>query len=374
MESSKEQLIYQLTTSAVALLSKHNVPQSEMYGWIKDALKKHVDGQPPVKVLYNNCYGGYTLSKPFKEFLCDKYDFTTLKDERTKAVQYIAPFACHLLDSGLHPGLREILYLYHYHDFGNIMTQVKKVIQLEKEKLNVLLNIENIRNYLEDPASKYKEDTTATSSGHNTSQLSLWMLKVPVQHLILARHTKQHLEEQLAEYEKGGFSKEMIDTLTQTIKQLVSTLGQELYDEIDRFVEQEQKNELGTIKYTHSEWWAIDEKNKFSSFISLLNKNGYTNDVVWRYQKFYDKHAIKFLLSTYASQQDITDINDKQTVYDFVFKKHIPLTQDVINKVEETFGLLCASGSCCKMAIATVPPLLEWSVGDYDGLENVYVV
>ena len=42
--------------------------------------------------------------------------------------------------------------------------------------------------------------------------------------------------------------------------------------------------------------------------------------------------------------------------------------------VEETFGLLCAGGSCTKLAIATVPAILEWGVGEYDGLENISVI
>jgi hypothetical protein len=370
MESSKQQLLEQLTTSAVELLSKHSVPQSDMYGSIKDALRKHVQGQPPIKVLYNNCYGGYTLSKPFKAFLHDKQDFTTLKEERTRAVQHITTFATSLLDSGICKGLREVLYLYHYHDFGSIVALVRKVINLEHEKLNVLVNIETIRIYLEDPTSSFKEESASTS------HLSLWMLKIPSNdNTTYKKYTKQQLQDLLSLYEASDSTKEMIDTLTQATNKLTTLLGQDLYDQIDRFVELEQMNERGNIKYTHSDWWSIDEKNKFKTFMSLLLANGYTNDLVWRYQKFYDKYAMKFLIMAYASQQtNNTSPHEDDTVYDFVFKTHIPLKQDVMDKVEETFGLLCASGACSQLAIATVPPLLEWSVGDYDGLENVYVV
>lgn len=365
MESNKQQLVEQLTSSAVELLSKHNVLQSEMYGLIKDALRKHVDGQPPIKVLYNNCYGGYTLSKSFKAFLHDMKDLPASKEERTNAVQHIAPFAASLLDSGFFKGLREVLYLYHYHDFGNVVFLVKKVIQLEKDKLNILLNIENIRMYLEDPTSKFKEEPTSTANVHD---LSLWMLTMPSTNK-LEKFTKQQLQDLFSLYERDDVLKEMTDTLTHSIQKLTTILGEELYNEVDRFVEFEQE------EYTHSNWWSVDEKNKFKAFTSLLQANGYTNDLVWRYQKFYDKYAMKFLIMAYASQQTSTSSpHEDNTMYDFVFKTHIPLKKDVMDKVEETFGLLCASGSCSQLAIATVPPLLEWEVGDYDGLENVYVV
>ena len=372
MESNKQELIEQLTSSAVELLSKHNVPQSEMYGCIKDALRKHVDGQPPVKVLYNSCYGGYTLSKPFKAFLHDMPASTASKEERTNAVRQIVPFAASLLDSGLYKGLRGILYLYHYHDFGNIMTLAKKVIQLEKEKLNVLVNIETIRMYVEEPSSKFKEEPASIDD--LTSHISLWTLKISSNDNKLEKYTKQQLVDLLSLYEKCDFLKEIIDALTQTTNKLTTLLGQDLYNEVDRFVELEQKNEFGFIKYMHSNWWSIDEKNKFKAFTSLLKANGYANELVWRYQKFYDKYAMKFLIMAYASQLSNSSTHEDNTIYDFVFKTHIPLKQDIMDKVEETFGLLCASGPCSQLSIATVPPLLEWNVGEYDGLENVYVV
>lgn len=372
---NKQELLEQLATSAIALLSTHNVSQSEMYAYIKDALQKHVNNKPVVKVLYNNCYGGYTLSKPFKVFLHDKQTFTTMKEERTSVIQYIRPFAVSLLDSGMYKGLREILYLYHYHDFGNIMSLVRKVIQLEKDKLNVLLNIEMIRIYLEDPTSKFEEDpedTWYTATALDTTHLSLWRLKIVFNDNQFEKYTRQQLQNLLSLYEKSDFLKDMSDTLTQTSKKLTTLLGQEIYDKIDRFIELEQKSECEAIKYTLSNRWGINETNNFNPFITLIQTNGYTNELVWRNQKSYDKYAMKFLIMTYASQQSYTHKHD--TIYDFVFNKHIPSEQEVMDKLEETFGLLCASGPFSQLAIATVPPLLEWNVGDYDGLENVYVV
>ncbi len=44
-----------------------------------------------------------------------------------------------------------------------------------------------------------------------------------------------------------------------------------------------------------------------------------------------------------------------------------------LEQAHKTFGLICASGLHCKLAIAHIPQIVEWKVGEYDGLERVCI-
>jgi hypothetical protein len=163
MDDKKVQHKEQLTAVAIELMMNHKTTQSEMHDWIRDALTAHVNEMPQVRVLYNNCYGGYGVSKPFKAFLVQHNGLSTSqKEERVDAVKYISMFARQLLDSSQHKGLREILYIYHYHGFDNIASKVSNVIQWEKEKITVLLNVEFVKNYLKNEYSKYNQKVNAS--------------------------------------------------------------------------------------------------------------------------------------------------------------------------------------------------------------------
>jgi hypothetical protein len=369
MSDNKMQLKEQLTTVAIDLMMNHKTSQREMHEWIREALKVHVHGLPPIRVLYNNCYGGYGYSKQFKAFLEEHNGrSTTQKEERIDAVKYISMFATQLLDSGLYKGLREILYIYHYHGFDSIISKVSKVINMEKEKLSVLFNVEIIRSYLNSPNSKYNEVKDEVSP----MKLPIWVLKLTPIDTKLANYTKQELEVLLNDYYEGTYMTELDETLSSTIHHLTTQLGQDIYNELDSFVENEQLKASDACK---NKWLDFD-KNKYKVFTSLLAKNGFTDDIVWHYQRFYEKYAIKYLFKCYLDNSDMMSAasSSPDTVYDFVFNTQVPLKKDVMDVVEETFGLLCASGSCSKLAITTVPAILEWEVGEYDGLENVYVV
>ena len=368
MSDTKMQLKEQLTTAAIQLMMNHETSQREMHEWIREALQIRVDGLPQVRVLYNNCYGGYGYSKQFKAFLEEHNSrSTTRKEERIDVVKYISMFANQLLDSGLYKGLREILYIYHYHGFDSITSKVNKVIQMEKEKLNVLLNVEIVTSYLQKPDSKYNQANAELRS----LKLPMWVLNLTPIDTKLQNYTKEELEVLLIDYYEGTYMTKIDDTLTSTVHQLTTQLGQDIYNEIDSFVELEQKKESDACKNN----WLNFDKNKYKCFTSLLAKNGFADEIVWHYQRFYEKYAIKYLIKCYLANSDKMSLSlSSNTVYDFLSNTQVPLKKDVMDVVEETFGLLCAGGSCSKLAITTVPAIIEWEVGEYDGLENVYIV
>ena len=228
--------------------------------------------------------------------------------------------------------------------------------------------MEIVTNYLLNPESKYNQTQLNAEWSH--VKLPMWVLKLALSENTLESYHKEELEQLLKDYEQLTFMKELDDTLTSTIHDLTTQLGQDIYTEIDSFVEFELKKDADECK---TNWMNVD-KDKYTPFVKLLEKNKYTDEIVWKYQRFYESYAIKFLIMCYMKNNDKMSVPSTNTIYDFVLNTEVPLKNDVMEVVEETFGLLCAGGSCSKLAIATVPAILEWGVGEYDGLESVSVI
>ena len=47
--------------------------------------------------------------------------------------------------------------------------------------------------------------------------------------------------------------------------------------------------------------------------------------------------------------------------------------QDKLPAAHQAFGLVCASGAYCRLAVREVPQLVEWAIREYDGLESVVI-
>lgn len=363
-----EELKTQLESCAIDLVVRHNIKQKQMHEWITNALKEYVNGQEHVKLLFNNCYGGFRFSKPFIAYLQEQDNLITeechLYDTmmRVKAVPYISPFAVHILNMEQYNGLKNILYIYHLHSLDVIFKKVQRVIQLTKNRSIILDNLDKIATYVANINDMFARSEVSVI---NQGKPGLWNLKVPLSKTKISSFSCTQLKELLCEYESSDLKKEINDDLKGAIEALILTLGKSLFEEIEDFLDIQLNREKES--HRHPE---ID-KYKYSSFISILSKEGYHSDLTWKYQMVYNQYAIKYLIDKYMKS---LDPSHQHSIFDFVFNEECPVDIEVMKKVEETFGLLCASGGCAKLAIATVPPLLEWEVREYDGLENVHVL
>jgi hypothetical protein len=93
--------------------------------------------------------------------------------------------------------------------------------------------------------------------------------------------------------------KELDDNLKSTIHQLTTQLGQDIYNQVDAFVENEQQKASDECK---NNWMNIDkDKDKYTPFVKLLEKNSYTDEIVWKYQRFYERYAMKYIIMCYEA-------------------------------------------------------------------------
>jgi hypothetical protein len=244
-----------------------------------------------------------------------------------------------------------------------------KIYELQNEKSNVLVNVKKIIDYLTNPCSQYKTHLQRVST-HN--EVPMWILKISFTEKQLATYTKQSLEALINNYNQGDFMLQIEENILDLTNQMKEKLGNILFEDIGTFLNKRVKQKQNDSK---SALLPSSEPYKYTPFISLLKKFGFSADVVWKYQRFYNKYAIMYLFHRYTTKTE-TDLDTEcgEVLYDFLFDKSISITQRIVDKMEETFGLLCAGGGCSKLAICMVPPLLQWDVSDYDGLEHVHIV
>lgn len=325
----KEQLI----TNAVTLFSQHNVKQDEMFKWIRDAITESAASKPCVRILYNSVHGGYSFSKEFKEFIADKVDTVIQHELRTKTVPYVQPFGKHVLD--MYDGLRTHLYAYHVSDLHKILKHVVLIYHYKTQLANFIANAKALDIYLKNPNASCDVETShfthvsyLTSQGHVTQ----WCPK----------YTRADLEKLQKQAKEGSYKRQIENDLAAAEEAALAVVSRETLDDF-----------LAHYK-TIIEVGSRDRDRK--TLVTLLSEQGYSQDMsIWEPQYNY-----KVPIITYIIKRDIRAAS--------------PDDPNIIARIEEDFGLVCASGTYASLAIAEVPAGMSWNVAEYDGKEEVYVV
>jgi hypothetical protein len=357
MEEEKTKLL----SSAVSLLMNYNIPQGDMFKWIREELKEKVGKMPKERVLYNTVHGGMGLSEEFEEFISHCPSNIYDKEVRTSLVKHILPFGKKIANK--YSGLTNLLYLYDEYRVGHLVYQVRQWIRLEREKEILTRNFDILCNYLSNPHSTYSNKT-----GDDCVRPCYYtMISIPN----FSHYTRTDLEQLKTECMEvfGDKINQQIDDLRNQLQQAITE--DLMYDMKDYFYLLDKRRE--EYKRDLSRSYRRDTEER-TTFMNGLNRYGYEYNSVWKYQVVYDSDAIQFLL--YLRSQWVGVIaSDPITIYDYFLLKEVKIANpDLLNLVYEKFGLLCASGQYSNLAIAEMPAKMEWQVGDYDGKETVYIV
>lgn len=361
--SIMEDLKRQVMDGAVKLCLSHQLKQSEIYEMIRDALIETVKELPKQRILYNDCYGGFGLSKEFNAFyLKDEHDSIHKKDyeSRKNALPYVIPFAEYVIKSVStnHPYLRDVLYMFHKYKLNDVFSGISQILKTEKDLQLMEENANNLRQYLEN-------DPVTTGS---PSPISHWVLLFKPN---FQRYNPQDLRDLLVKYDNGELQKEYTDKITQLQHNIVSLISYEWFQQMKAFyVDHEKQKEEASKQSFHSR---IHDKRPF---VKLLNKYGIDHNETWSYQSYYNTTAIFFMLCLYGlvTHTYNKEQYDKNKVYDIFHDEFTVIDDKVLTCAKETFGLLCASSTYAHLKIAEVSALLEWDIYEYDGLEKVVTV
>lgn len=315
MEDAKVKLI----NAAVELLSQHDVKQKQIFKWIREAFIDHVRDMPKVRVVYNNCHGGFGLSTKFKEYIGSEYVDSR---SRTKYVDKIQHFGRTIMQRYEQHRLLDVLYCYHTQNFGQVFGVLTNIVRNQQYIDNIVRNAEILRAYLADPNISHPLATIAPSE---------FELKYGINDF--RRYTVQGWQDLLAKYDSGSITnyyKNEIETHDLNLKHL----DESVLEDMKKFIVRIQSRNIERM-----------------CFIDMLNKYGVDDLCTWSVQRYYNENAIMYLLS---NPPHIESYDEK-----------------ILRYVEEQFGLLCASDTYAKLAITEVPALIDWRISEYDGLERV---
>ena len=354
MDATKQTLI----DAALTLLTEHNIKQTQIFDWVREAFVKHAETLPKISVLYCDTYGGFSYSDEFQMYLGENYiKNPTLiinyreRNERTCYVDYIKPFGEMILNK--YPELKNIIYIYEFYNVKNLINNAKQIVKLEKDIKRYEINTTLLQEYLDSPNSKYAKDEW---SGKPDSWL---MLSLKPQFIY---YHKTDLVEMLEEYKSGIPKAALLKEINDKRQSILDIVKKEkMVDNIIEFVVNLE------IAKTQKQMRSSFDREK-SSFVKCLDVLGFEDPETWKRQSYYNEDAILYILHKKG-------FDPHQNMYDyFVNDSYFIRPYDLFdNTIYLKFGLMCASGLYCKIAIAEVPALVDWEIGEYDGLENVYV-
>jgi hypothetical protein len=373
-----EEVKAKLVETAIVLLDNHNVKQKDIFTWIRNALLDHVLHLPKVKVLYNKRHGGFGFSEEFEKFVdmnIEEEDkekvsgtakcimFRGMFLDRTLYVKYIIPFARHVLSNSKLSGVRDLLYTYHYYNMGKVLSLIRLIITKEHERKVLMSNGEHLRDYLSNMTSKYYQQQIIDD---DYIKITDFILKIK-DFKGFDRYKKEELEGLYALFIEGTFTKSIDDTICESQEEILTHISNDVLLEIRLFIEQSIKDDQHNKKATKDFYGRDDDELQF---VQLLNKKGHKDKDTWRHQLIYDTMAIRYLIAKQHSFDNVCP----NTIKNFIETGVIEVDEIVLANVEETFGLLCASGGYANLALADVPAMLDWQICEYDGLESVVVI
>lgn len=91
-----------------------------------------------------------------------------------------------------------------------------------------------------------------------------------------------------------------------------------------------------------------------TDFYQKVGELGEKNEKVWAAQRHLDHDIMIFLHRRCLHEGSIQQ-------------------QDMSHAAYQAFGLICASGTYCQLAVQEVPQIVEWAIGEKDGLETVVI-
>lgn len=354
MEDSKQAFV----KYAIDLFSNHNVKQHELFSLVRESLLKHVSGLPKRKVLYNDCYGGFSFSEEFEKYLQEVDDKCTLSDYeniRGLAVPHIVPFGQSIIkNQSLFPSwFGDMLYVYEAYNLKRVIQCIKSIHRDETTIPLLNKNAELLKTYLESSPTE-----PVIEEQNNYYKPSHWLLQSDKPGF--KSYKIADLEDLLAGHQKGEFVAAKQQSITKSKDEILALIPEHIFGELDASIKQPKKQ--CSRPYTIHK----DEV----TFIELVQKYGFDHKKTWEYQEYYTDEAIFYLLNKYKSSNTKTDCK-----YDVIREEDIKTYQDdILERSVERFGLLCASDVYSQLALAEIPALVDYHVGEYDGKEQVYVV
>jgi hypothetical protein len=335
-EREKEQstILKTLTALAIDLVYTYGLTNATIESEIRKAIIEKAKSLPKIKVLYNDCYGGYGLSKHYVEWIKHKNnEFQKYSDSgRVKAANYIDEYGTYMMNE--YPELGYFILIHQNSDIVAMYCVAAELDRNEKSLLTLKKNKEDIEKAIK---------TTYTKTTILTPKLSDIYSNENVYWSIYTSEQLQTL------YDKADF----------LLKE------QELLSKIDTLHNKPMWKDLPeTIKHTFRSFeFPVKERHEIKeTFMDVFVKDKIE---AWAHQNYYDEPVMLLLSESYYNNKELFDFFSTQ-------KKTGKVDElEKVRNIETNVGLLCASRSYARLAIKKVPQNISWDVKEYDGMEHI---
>jgi hypothetical protein len=420
MEACKEAVV----TNALQLVLEHGVPEKQVHDWVKLALLEAVHDLPPLRVAYNTCYGGFSLSSHFSDFQksllvqkpvnCAPNDVSndseseSQSESESEAEADEGPSA-----SGKGEGLPEDKYLrlrmriardlplYSqrvctefptlatllslYPTARKLLEHARKIERCTAKLRLVPENLSKVRAWLANPFSSSCSSTLAKTTGIQYKMVESTLQSSSLHLFLYDKYQVRAFVESIGP--DDGVLTAQLET------ELRGLQGDPTWLEFPPEAREAAKKWHGrpeqAVAGTTSEhadgygWSFVD------AWTSGATGGGNNNRVdAWHHQSHYDRGTMCFLQTMHDDDNDNDeydhDDDDNETTDDIttsggrggrgrrggVFQQL--LLSSTLKQVKQLdVGLLCASGRYAALAVAMVPPHVHFDICEYDGLETV---
>ena len=349
-----------LISNALCLLLKHNIKQRTIFSWIRDAIEEEAKHIPRIKVLFNNCHGGFDYSADFEHFL-KQYNTDICifnKELRVANVKYVKPFGKLMVDT--FPDLRDLIYIYHMYQMDLLVEKIANLNDTENKLENLKVNYNSLRQYFESPDSVFCEN------GYNENYVKPFIHTLHLKTVDYSTFAKKDLQH-------------LLDLCLQDLpqKQLKKHI-MVIRDEIIGIIGNDEETFDDLLHYftTSRDSSTYRRNNSFISFIDSARAFGVLEEKTWMNQFKYNEMCIKYLIKKkrecWWGKKTPEDISH---IYDFFVTKNLfEIDHEILEDVYHNVGLLCAGSEYSDICVATLPALVDWDIKDYDGKENVYIL
>jgi hypothetical protein len=372
--NEKEELLKSFKTMVKDLVVFYNMEHKDIINVVHDTLLEEANKIPKIQVLYNAKHGGFGLSPTFKEFISrmsnenieyeDTQSILIPKNssvryyykERIHPIRFIRPFALKMLEQ--YPSLFDIIYLYEKYKLSYGMKWVDLVINRRNEMERVEQRMCILQQYLHD-TSKHGDKVLGTQmhsrqkgdTFYNCANSTLFKYE---------GFTKESYEQGIKYVQEHIFNINNTEKLY--TKNGIELVGNTIFNEMISFLQQKTNKTKQT------------QFNDKYSFAEALKAHEEGDIHVWVYQNSFCRETIAFLL--FKREQHIKECENNNVmntnVFDYVKEKQcIVVDEQTKEDVIKHFELQLASDTYCSLKIDEVPQILDWSIGDYDGLENI---
>jgi len=322
-----------LVDSYVSLVYYHKNKCKDLLELLRDAIVDKSKQIPPIKILINDCYGGFGYNKTFIKFLNGKMGMhSSYFDCRIDPIDHIRDFGKSILDGN--KLLERIMYMYFSSNIRKIFTGLFSLKCKNDSIITFKENLTELKRHIDSPYTKRNVNTNLLSCDSIYGNL-------------------YHIHQ--CDY----------NSLINAYNEGMSSKHESKYEKISEIEKQ--------VKHHISEYAYLNDQNV---------------DTVYSDMKMYAKSNDKKRDNCQESFADyvIENINDTKTwdatsafttdavMYLIDHNCEIKYDDTKMEEIYSKFGLICASDKYCKLKIVEVPALCGWTVHEYDGLENVVIL